>query len=77
MCLRRIKRYFKNLDEKEKIQNKEMKKAIKRTKHINEAYIQGGKALGHIFKKKDKIKNEGKKIIHFFLYPVFFIYVFK
>jgi len=43
-------------EDDEKIQSKEMKKAIMRSKDIREAYLQGGKAIGEIVKKKKKKK---------------------
>ncbi len=52
MCFRRIKKYFNELDKKDKIQSRQMEKAIKRSKDISEAYLQGGKAVGEIVKPK-------------------------
>jgi len=57
MCFNRIKKYFDELGEKDKIQTKEMEKAIERSKDISEAYLQGGKAVGEIVKPKKK-KNK-------------------
>ena len=57
MCFKRIKKYFEKLDKKDKIQSKEMKKAIKQSKDISEAYLQGGKAIGEIIKFKNRRKN--------------------
>ncbi len=54
MCLKRIKNYFDELSEKDKIQTKEMEKAIELSKDISEAYLQGGKAVGVIVKPKKK-----------------------
>ena len=61
MCLKRIKKrikkYFEELDKREKIQSRGMEKAIERSSYISEAYLQGGKAAGEIIKpKKDKKK---------------------
>ena len=50
MCLKRIKKYFEELDKRDKIQSKSMEKDIERTKDIAEAYSQGGKAIGEIVK---------------------------
>ncbi len=57
MCFKRIKKYFDELGKKDKIQTKEMEKAIERSKYISEAYLQGGKAVGEIVKPKKK-KNK-------------------
>ena len=57
MCFKRIKKYFDELGKKDKIQTKEMEKAIERSKDISEAYLQGGKAVGEIVKPKKK-KNK-------------------
>jgi len=54
MSFERIKKYFNNLGKKEKIQSKQMEKAIDRSKDISEAYLQGGKAVGEIVKPKKK-----------------------
>ncbi len=60
MCFKRIKKYFDELGKKDKIQTKEMEKAIERSKYISEAYLQGGKAIGEIVKpKKKKNKRNG------------------
>ena len=56
MCFKRIKKYFDELGEKDKIQTKEMEKAIELSKDISEAYLQGGKAVGEIVKPKKKKK---------------------
>ncbi len=56
MCFKRIKKYFDELGKKDKIQTKEMEKAIERSKDISEAYLQGGKAVGEIVKPKKKKK---------------------
>jgi len=53
MCFKRIIKYFSEIDKREKIQSKEMKKAIERSKDISEAYLQGGKAIGEIIKPKE------------------------
>ena len=59
MCFKRIKKYFEEVDKKDKIQSREMEKAIKRSKDITEAWLHGGKAVGRIFKpKKKKIKKK-------------------
>ena len=52
MCFKRIKKYFDELGKKDKIQSKQMEKSIERSKDISEAYLQGGKAVGEITKKK-------------------------
>ena len=52
MCFKRIKKYFNELEKKDKIQSKQMEKAIDRSKDISEAYLQGGKAVGEIIKPK-------------------------
>jgi hypothetical protein len=57
MCFKRIKKYFDDLDKRDKIQSKEMEKAIERSKYISEAYLQGGKAVGEIVKAKKKEKK--------------------
>jgi len=57
MCFKRIKNYFDERGEKDKIQTKEMEKAIELSKDISEAYLQGGKAVGEIVKPKKK-KNK-------------------
>ena len=54
MCFKRIKRYFVELDKKDKIQSREMEKAIKRSGDVTEAWLHGGKAIGEIFKSKKK-----------------------
>ena len=56
MCFKRIKKYFNELDKKDKIQSKQMEKAIERSKDISEAYLQGGKAVGEIIKPKNNKK---------------------
>ena len=58
MCFKRIKKYFDELGKKDKIQSKQMEKSIERSKDISEAYLQGGKAVGEITKKK---LNKDKK----------------
>jgi len=58
MCFKRIKKYFDELGKKDKIQSKQMEKAIERSKDISEAYLQGGKAVGEITKKR---LNKDKK----------------
>jgi len=40
----------------DKVQSREMEKAIERSKDISEAWLQGGKAIGHILKPKKKRK---------------------
>jgi len=52
MCFKRIRKYFDELGKKDKIQSKQMEKSIERSKDISEAYLQGGKAVGEITKKK-------------------------
>jgi len=47
------------LGKRDKIQTREMEKAIERSKYISEAYLQGGKAVGDIVKPKKK-KQEKK-----------------
>ena len=59
MCFKRIKKYFDELGKRDKIQTREMEKAIERSKYISEAYLQGGKAVGEIVKPKKK-KQEKK-----------------
>jgi hypothetical protein len=34
-----------------------MKKAIKRSKYVTEAYLQGGKAIGDLIQKRRKTKR--------------------
>ena len=58
MCLNFIKNYFSDLDKKEKIQTREMEKAIERSKDISEAYLQGGKAIGEILRDKSSDKKK-------------------
>lgn len=60
MCLKRIKKYFDDLDKRDKIQSKGMEKAIERSKYITEAYSQGGKAIGGVIRPKKKQKNKTK-----------------
>ncbi len=60
MCLKRIKKYFSDIDKKDKIQTKEMEKSIERSKDISEAYLQGGKAIGELAKPKNKDKKKTK-----------------
>ena len=54
MCFKRIKKYFDELGKRDKIQTREMEKAIERSKYITEARLQGGKAIGEIVKPKNK-----------------------
>ena len=54
MCFKRIKKYFEEVDKREKIQSAEMEKAIERSKDVKEAWLHGGKAIGEIFKPKKK-----------------------
>ena len=54
MAFKRLKNYFKKLDETDKIQSKSMEKDIERSKYIAEARLQGGKAVGEIVKPKKK-----------------------
>ena len=56
MCIKRIKKYFAELEKKDKIQSKQMEKAIERSKDVTEAYLQGGKAVGEMLKPKNKKK---------------------
>ena len=49
-------------EKNEKIQSKEMKRAIERSKDISEAWLYGGKAIGETLKSKKK-KNKKKKDI--------------
>ena len=58
MCFKHIRKYFDELGKKDKIQSKQMEKSIERSKDISEAYLQGGKAVGEITKKK---LNKDKK----------------
>jgi hypothetical protein len=41
----------------DKIQSKEMERAIERSRYISEAWLQGGKAIGEIIKPKKKNKS--------------------
>jgi len=59
MCFKRIKKYFEDLDKRNKIQSKEMERGIELSKYITEARLQGGKAMGEIIKPKKK--KSGKK----------------
>ena len=59
MCFKRIKKYFDDLGKKDKIQSKEMERAIEGTKDIAEAYLQGGKAVGEITNRR--LNKEKKK----------------
>ena len=52
MCFKKIREYFGEMEKKDKIQSKEMEKDIERSEDIKEAYLQGGKAVGDIVKKK-------------------------
>ncbi len=56
MCINSLKKYFQKEKTRvgDKIQSKEMEKAIRRSKDISEAYLQGGKAVGEIVKSKKK-----------------------
>ena len=56
MCINSLKKYFKKEKTRVggKIQSKEMEKAIRGSKDISEAYLQGGKAVGEIVKSKKK-----------------------
>jgi len=54
MCLKRIKKYFDEIGKRDKLQTREMEKAIENSKDITEAYLQGGKAVGEIAKPKKK-----------------------
>jgi len=56
MCFKVLRKYFKRKDTGEDgmIQSREMEKAIKRSRDISEAYLQGGKAVGDIVKSKKK-----------------------
>lgn len=54
MCFRWIKKYSQDLDKKDKIQSREMEKAIEQSKDISEAWLYGGKAIGQILRKKKK-----------------------
>ena len=56
MCIKSLRKYFQkeNTGEDGKIQSKEMEKAIRMSKDISEAYLQGGKAVGDIVKSKKK-----------------------
>ena len=56
MCIKSLRKHFKvkNNGEDGKIQSREMEKAIKRSRDISEAYLQGGKAVGDIVKSKKK-----------------------
>lgn len=56
MCFKVLRKHFKGKDTGEdgKIQSREMEKAIKRSRDISEAYLQGGKAVGDIVKSKKK-----------------------
>ena len=56
MCIKSLRKYFKKekTGEDGKIQSKEMEKAIRRSKDISEAYLQGGKAVGEIVKSKKR-----------------------
>lgn len=47
----------KEKEQNNKIQSKEMEKAIERSKDVSEAWLQGGKAIGEIIKPKKK-KNQ-------------------
>lgn len=57
MCFKRIRKYFYELEKKDKIQSKQMEKDIERSKDVSEAYLQGGKAVGEVIKKKNKRKK--------------------
>ena len=48
--------FFKSRKKKQndKIQSKEMERAIERSKDVTEAWLQGGKAIGEIIKTKRK-----------------------
>ena len=56
MCFAALKKYFKGKQTRknEKVQSREMEKAIGRSKDISEAYLQGGKEIGEIVKSKKK-----------------------
>jgi len=56
MRFKALRKYFevKNTVEDGKIQSREMENAIKRSRDISEAYLQGGKAVGGIVKSKKK-----------------------
>ena len=56
MHIKSLRKYFKKekTGEGGKVQSKEMEKAIRRSKDISEAYLQGGKAVGEIVKSKKK-----------------------
>ncbi len=56
MCVKYIKQYFDELGKKDKIQTKQMEKAIERSKDISEVYLHGGKAIGKAIKPKKKKK---------------------
>ncbi len=60
LCLKHIKKYFDDLDKRDKIQSKGMEKAIERSSYISEAYLQGGKAVGEVVRPKKKQKNKTK-----------------
>jgi hypothetical protein len=60
MCLKRIRNYFDELGKRDKIQTREMEKAIERSRYITEARLQGGKAIGEIVKPKDKKSKKNK-----------------
>ncbi len=56
MCFKALRKHFKEKDTGEDgmIQSREMENAIKRSRDISEAYLQGGKAVGDIVKSKKK-----------------------
>jgi hypothetical protein len=56
MFFKALRKYFKgeHIRKNGKIQSGEMEKAIARSKDISESYLQGGKAIGKIFKSKKK-----------------------
>jgi hypothetical protein len=56
MYFKRIRKYFDKINKKDKIQSKEMEKDMERSEDIKEAYLQGGKAIGEIVKKKTQKK---------------------